>query len=183
MKRSVILRAAALVLAVAFIASGCGYTTGSLLPPEFKTIYVENFTNKIAVTSEMTDARMYVNYRPGMEIEVTKRVIDRFLYDGNLAIAQPDKADLILKTDLVDYRREALRYDANANVEEYRVTLVVDMELVNTRTGKTVWREKSFGGESTYRTGGTLVKTEDTAIRAAADDLARRIVERTVEAW
>jgi len=183
MKRLIILRTAALALAVAFTVSGCGYTASSLLPTEFKTIYVENFVNKITVTKDMTDARMYVNYRPGMEVEVTKAVINRYLYDGNLAITQADKADLILKADLIDYRREALRYDANANVEEYRVTLAVDMELVNGHTGKTVWKERNFGGQATYRTGGTLATTQDVAIRAASEDLARRIVERTVEAW
>jgi hypothetical protein len=165
-----------------FVA-GCGYTTRSLLPTEFKTIEVENFVNKIKVMEETSDDRMYVGYRPGLEVEITKAVIDRYIFDGNLKIARPNEADLILKADLIDYKREALRYDVNSNVEEYRIRLVVDMELINAKTNETVWKEKSFSGETTYVTTGPLAKSENAAIRDATADLARRIVERTIEAW
>jgi outer membrane lipopolysaccharide assembly protein LptE/RlpB len=183
MKTGYAKRIAALLLTMPFLLSGCGYTTKSLLPSEFKTVQVENFVNKINVAADMTDARMYTGYRPGMETEVTRAVIDRFLFDGNLTIAKGPDADIMLKGELTDYRREALRYDANAAVQEYRVRIVVDLELINARTGKTVWKEKNFEGETTYDTGGALAKTESAAISDAIKDLARRIVERTVEAW
>jgi ABC-type uncharacterized transport system auxiliary subunit len=163
--------------------SGCGYTTSSLLPPSIKTIYVENFTNSINVTAEQSELRMYRGYRPGMETEITKAVIDRFLLDGNLKIAPEDKADLVLKSDLVDYKRDSLRYDANDNVEEYRIKLIVNMQINDTASGKTLWAEKNFAGETTYRVSGSGAKSESAAIRDAIADLARRIVERTIEAW
>ena len=46
-----------------------------------------------------------------------------------------------------------------------------------------MWEEKGFIGDATYFTSGTLAKTEDTALDEAVDDLARRIVERTIEWW
>ncbi len=165
------------------LIAGCGYTTRSLLPTNFKSIYVENFKNAIAITDEQSNLRMYRGYRPGMEIDLTKAVIDKFLLDGNLKIQTSLNADLILKGELTDFKRDALRYDANDNVEEYRIKLIVNLELQNAKTGNLVWREKGFAGESTYRTGGSLVKSESAAINDALDDLSRRIVERTVEAW
>ena len=171
------------VLALGLFVAGCGYTSKSLLPPEFKSIYIENFTNKISVDAESTDTRMYRGYRPGMEIEVTNAINDRFLFDGNLRVAKEGRADLIMKGALIDYRKEVLRYDRNDNVEEYRVRIVVSMELKDAKTGKTVWTENNFAGESTYRTSGSLVESENTAILAAIADLARRAVERTVEGW
>jgi hypothetical protein len=169
-------------LLLAFLA-GCGYTTRSLLPSNYKTIHVDNFKNAVAITAEQSNVRMYRGYRPGMEIDLTKAVIDKFLEDGNLKISQDTDCDLILSGDLVDFKRDALRYDANDNVEEYRIKMIVDISLDDSKSGKNVWVEKGFTGETTYRTSGSLTKTEASAIKDAIADLARRIVERTVEAW
>lgn len=174
--------AAVLFVALFFIA-GCGYTTKSLLPSNLKTIYVDNLVNKIRVTDESSDARMYRGYRPGMELEATRTIRDKYLSDGNLKIADPETADLILTGSLVDFRNEALRYDRNNDIEEYRVRLVVNLEMKNAKDGKVRWTENNFAGESLYRTTGTLAKSETTAIKEAADDLARRVVERTIEEW
>lgn len=172
-----------LSLILLLAVSGCGYTTASLLPPEFKTIYVDNFKNNISVTAEQSELRMYRGYRPGMETDITKAVIDKFLFDGNLKIAPEEKANLILKSELIDYKRDSLRYDANDNVEEYRIKLIVNMQLEDNLNGKVLWSEKGFAGETTYRISGSGSKSEAAAINDAIDDLARRIVERTIEAW
>lgn len=164
-------------------ACGCGYTTKSLLPSNYKTIYVDNFKNAIKITAEQSNERMYRGYRPGMEIKITKAVIDRYLTDGNLRIDSPERADLILTAKLIDFNRGGVIYDTNDNVQEYRISLVVSMELTERQTGKTVWTESGFAGETTYRTSGSLETTETAAIDAAITDLAKRIVERTVEAW
>lgn len=171
-----------LLLAVVHIA-GCGYTTRSLLPTNYKTIYIGTLFNSIQVTAEQSNQRMYRGYRPGLEIDVTKAIIDRFIFDGNLRIGTSENADIILKGALVDYRKEPLRYDANDNIEEYRIKIVVDIELIDTAEDKVVWREPGFSGETTYRTGGSLAKGESAAVRDAIEDLARRVVERTVEGW
>lgn len=175
-----ILAAAAVLI---FALSGCGYTTKSLLPANYRTIHVDNFKNAIKITAEQSNERMYRGYRPGMEITITKAVIDKYLMDGNLRIASSEAADLVLTAELIDFNRGGIRYDNNDNVEEYRIELVVNMELTEAKTGKTVWKEPGFAGETTYRTSGSLAMSESAAIDAAIVDLARRIVERTVEAW
>ena len=182
MKKEYLMKIAVMLLVTIFSIAGCGYTTRSLLPSQFKTIYVENFVNKIKVTAESSDERMYRGYRPGMEIDVTNTIRNKYLFDGNLKISDSENADLILKGELVDFRNEALRYDRNDNVLEYRVRMVINMELT-TKDGKTRWKENNFAGESLYNATGSITNTESTAIQDAEDDLARRVVERTVEEW
>jgi len=161
-----------------------GYTTQSMLPSNLKTIYVENFVNKIAMTAETSDERMYRGYKPEMQFDITKAVIDRYIFDGNLKVVDAGKAsDLILTGELVDFKREPLRYDSNDNIEEFRIRLIVNLVLKDVKTGKVVWTEKEFAGESTYDTTGSLAKSERSAIEDATFDLARRIVERTIENW
>ena len=164
-------------------AGGCGYATSSLVSAGSKTIYVRNFVNKIDPTQEVTDKRMYVGYRSGLELSVTRETINKFIVDGNLKIADEKTADLILEGELVDFRKEALRFDANDDVIEFRLKVVVDMRLTDSRTGKLITEEKYFTGETTYRTSGTLAKSESQAVQAAVADLAQRVVERVVEGW
>ena len=167
----------------AVLISGCGYTTRSLLPANYKSIYVENVKNLIKITAEQSDQRMYRGYTPGMEIEMTKAFINKFIADGNIRINSAENADLILKSELIDYNRGAIIYNDNYSIEEYRIKMIVNLELFDVKANKQVWQEKGFAGETTYRTGGSLAKTEAAAVRDAIDDLARRVVERTVEAW
>ena len=60
------------VAVLTLTACGCGYTTKSLLPSNYKTIYVDNFKNAIKITAEQSNERMYRGYKPGMEIKITK---------------------------------------------------------------------------------------------------------------
>jgi len=182
-KRSAFKYTAFASLAAVFFLDGCGYTTRSLLPSNFKTVYVENVVNRINVTAEQTNLRMYRGYRPGMEVNITKAIIDQFLFDGNLKVAPEGKADLMLKAELIDYKRDPLRYDSNDNVEEYRIKLIVNIELLDAKTGTLQWKERGFAGETTYMTTGPLAKSDEQAVAAVMADLARRVVERTIEAW
>ena len=116
-------------------------------------------------------------------MDVTNAVKNKFIFDGNLKLHPEESANLILKGTLADFKRDALQYDANDNVEEYRIKLIVNITLENRKTGKIMWTEKGFTGETTYRTTGSLAKTETVAVNDAIDDLTRRIVDRTVEAW
>jgi len=166
-----------------FFMNGCGYTSSSIIAGDAKSICVSSFINKIDLTKEASDKRMYVGYRSGMELDITKETIDRFILDGNLRVTSRDDADLILQGELIDFKKEALRYDSNDSIIEFRIKAVVDIKLINEDENKVLWEEKNFTGESTYRTTGEYAKSEDAALRDAVKDLANRIVERTVEGW
>jgi hypothetical protein len=164
------------------VASGCGYTSVSLLPPKLDSIHVENFANKIDIAREVSDKRASYSYWPGLETNITRAVIERFVLDKNLDVKSKDKATLLLKGALTDYRQIPLSYSGE-NVEEFRVEVFVDIELYNNLTGELMWKETSFMGESTYTISGPHTKTEAQAVSEAVNDLAPRIVERTVDVW
>lgn len=171
--------AAVVVLIISF--AGCGYTTRSALPPQFKTVYVEPFKNSMDYTSATGDRSIYY---PLLEVKVREAVIDRFLFDGNLRIASdPKDADLILKGELVDYLRNPLRYTDNDDVQEYRVQIVTKLELLETRGNAPMWQYNRFIGQATYFLTGAQATSEESAVDEATVDLARRIVERTIENW
>jgi hypothetical protein len=168
-----------LLLAVSFVGINCGYTTKSSLPSNLRVVTVEPFENEINYST----AKERKTYFPLLEVKVRDEVINRFQFDGNLKIGQAEDADLILKGTLLDYQREPLRYADNDTVEEYRVKVIVSLELFDTAKQENMWVETRFIGDDTYFETGSLATTEESAVQAAVEDLARRIVERTIENW
>ena len=167
------------------IITGCGYTTRSLISQlGYRTIYVGPFINKIDITSETSVARRYKTYYPLLENDITRQVIDRFILDGNLRLAKEEDADLVLKGELINYRRDALRYTGvdDKEIEEYRISLVVNLKLYDTSRQTFLWEVNNFVGDTTYF---PQAKSESSAITEAIDDLARRVVDRVgeVDIW
>ncbi len=165
------------------VLSGCGYTTRSMVSDKFLTIYITPFINKIDITNEANAANKYRLYRPMIETDVTKYVNNRYLFDGNLKPAKEELADLILKGEVIAFRKDPLRYLDNNEVSEYRINLVVNISLWDRKGNKLLWQENNFTGDTTYFATGSQAKSEDIAVNDAFNDLARRIVERTVEEW
>jgi len=165
------------------IIAGCGYTTRSMVASKYRSIYIVPFVNKINIAQEEYAGNKYRIYRPLLETDVTKAVINKYLFDGNLRPVKEGSADLILKGELLEFRKDPLRYDDDNNVTEYRVNLIVNLTLWNRKENKLVWEEKNFTGNATYFTTGSQAKSEGQAVNDALEDLARRIVERTVEEW
>ena len=167
------------VLFVCAVFSGCGYSVRSSSLGSIRTIHIEPFKNKINYGTE-TVRGLYV---PLMEVKLTNAVVDRYLFDGNLRVIDKEKADLILQGELTNFQRDALRYTDNNDVEEYRLTMTVSMTLWDNVQQKPRWSESGFSGDTTYFVTGPLAKSESLAIEDALKDIARRIVERTIEDW
>lgn len=172
------------VLALTIGICGCGYTTrgGYLNQAGYKTIYIKPFENKTNTTSEFSEGSRFKSYFPMLESTISNIIVERFNFDGSLRVSQEEKADLTLTGELIDYRRDTLRTQDD-NPEEFRISLFVNIKLTDNKTGKVLWQKDGFAGNVDYFSTGSLAKSEAQAIRDAATDLARRIVETTVEAW
>ncbi|MBI4310078.1 MAG: hypothetical protein HY591_07095 [Candidatus Omnitrophica bacterium] len=168
------------VLVMGFLAlGGCGYTTGSLLPSNYRTISIEPFGNKVGYLDENNRGL----YTPLLENKVHDAVVRRFQMDGHLKVAKSGRTDLVLKGDLIRFEREDVRLNDNQGVDQYRVRVTVALKLIDPAGGGEEWSEPSFSGEAAYYTSGPLAKPESTAMEEALTDLSRRIVERTIENW
>jgi len=165
------------------LLNGCGYSARTLIPENYDTIHVETFKNEIDITEEVSKRNPFKIYRPSLEVDLTNAITERFLYDSRLKVKSASGADLVLTGSLRAFMRQPLKYADSEDVEEYRLSIMVDFKVVEGSSGKTITEQKNLIGDTTYFTTGSLAKTEETAIDAAVADLARRIVERTVEFW
>jgi len=149
---------------------GCGYTTHVYnLPQDLQTVHVQIMTNK-------TD-------QPILEQELRTKLISELQNDGNLTIASYDDADTIIKGQIIGYVRQGLRYDNDEGVQEYRLTITVNFEFINKRTGKVIVSESGFTGDTDYFLTGSSAKSETTARSEALEDLAHRILNKIITLW
>ncbi len=167
------------LIAVFLIFTGCGYTTGSLLPSNYRTIFVEPFKNQVGYVNENNRGTYIIL----LETKAHTAVVNRFQFDGHLKIKTSGKADLILQGALTGFNRDELRLTENQDVQEYRIRVTMALTLTDAVTGETVWSEPAFSGEATYFTAGAQAKSESSALDEALIDLSRRVVERTIENW
>lgn len=158
------------------LSSGCGYTQKSVLPQNIKTIYVETVKNKIPIEN------VYA-YVPGLEMMSTNAIIRRFQRDGNLRVVTRDKADAILQSDLISFDQEGVRFSSLEQVSEYRLFVVVAMRLVDAKTGRVIWEEPRFSGDSEYFVSSVKSVAREEAAQRAVNRLARNVVDRVVEDW
>lgn len=184
--------AGSLLLAVSSLwLMGCGYTTRSMISTKYRTIYVTPFINKIDITNELDTGSKFKIYRPRLETDVTNAVINKYLFDGNLRPTNKESADLVLKGEVLEYRKDALRYSENDDVTEYRMSLFVNISLWDNKENKMLWQADRFSGYFEYFTNyyplSNVTKYDDNEndvpLNKALDDLARRVVERTVNEW
>lgn len=164
-------------------AAGCGYTTRPGLAPHLKTVYVKPFTNKIDFTAITGGDERFPIYRHQLEVDVTRSVVSRYQFTGLLRPATPERADCRLEGELAGFRRDALRYNPEQQVEEWRLNVIVNLKFYDQTTGELMWEEPGFTGDATYFALGGNAEAETGALDRAVQDLARRIVERTVEDW
>jgi len=159
------------VLASVFIFSGCaGYRLGSTLPADIKTIFVPLFANK--------------SREPLIENDATAATIAEIQMDGTLKVVNAGQADVILECTLTSVLLNPLRYNRDdvTKPNEYRLTLSAFFTLKRVKD-KEILCEANVIGESTFPFIGNLVSAKQSAIPRASEDLAKRIVEKAIEAW
>lgn len=161
---------------LAFTFVSCGYTQKTTLPQGIETIYVDTVKNRIPIQ----DVYVYV---PGLEMDITNSIIRRLQIDGNLKVVERENADAVLEADLVDFEQEGLRFTSLEEVEEYRLYIVLDLKLIDGKTGEIIWEEPSFSGETEYFVDDFKGISRQAASEQAVEDLARNVVDRIVEDW
>jgi len=163
-----------LVMAIAL--SGCGYTRKTVLPRNIKTIYVETVKNKLDMGSLSA-------YQQGLEMDITNAVIQRLQQDGTVKVVEQKKADAILKTNLVALQQEGLRFNSLEGVSQYRLFIVVSLQLVEAKTGDVIWAEPNFSGDTEYYITTVTSIGQQKASVDAVHRLAYNIVDRITDDW
>lgn len=148
--------------------SSCGYYSlkGSL-PPHLKTIAIPLFDNQTAefgITETLTDA-----------------VIDEFVRDGSLKIAERSNADVLLMGTITSISDRAGAYDQREIVQDVKVYITVRLECTDQVKRQTMWSERITQFGSYDPAEGPEGRT--TAYDQAFEKLSQDILNKTVSNW
>lgn len=160
----------ALSVFVALTTSGCGYRAGAaeLYRPGIRTVYVEMFTSK--------------EFRRDLEFLLTEAVKKRIGSDTPYKLAPREKADTILKGELLEERQAAFAPDfASRLPREKQLTLAVRLEWKDLRSGDLLIDQPVLLQSVDYLT--PTGETEAFGQQKAIDKLAARIVAQMYDEW
>lgn len=161
-----------LLVCLAAGITGCGaYLPATIiLPSHIRSIAIRHFVNETSIF--------------GLEERLNLVLIDEFLRDGRIAIANEENADGILNGKLVKYLLQPLTFDANQVIEEYKLWIIVDIRFEDVVENTILWEERNLEGAYTFfvetKPGGI---TEEEAREIIWEDLSRDIVKRTIEGY
>ena len=158
------------LLALALVLAGCGYSLRGSLPGHIRTVAVPLFANK--------------TQQPAVENFLTRAVIEAFVTSGRLKVVRPEDADSILEGEIVGYQLDSLAYDERANVREYRLTVTLNLQFRDVRQNVMLWRQEGVREKADFRVVGQVAATissEESALRLAAVDIGRAIVNLAVD--
>lgn len=168
-------RAGPAVLLIALLCAACGcvgYTVGSSLPGSIRSIHVPTFVNRSG--------------EPDIESALTSAAMREFQRDGTLRLSPERDADVELETVIAGFETKPLRYSSEKRTQttEYRLVITANIVCKERRgTNSVLVSVDGLRGEATFELVGDLAASKQTALPAAARDLAHKIVESVVEAW
>lgn len=154
----------------AALAGGCGYSLRGQLPSHIKTVGVPVFTNR---TPE-----------PAVEGLLTRAVVEAFSTNGRLAVVDPADADAVLDGEVTGYSLSSIAFDPRANVRQYRLVVTLNLRFRDTKRKTVLFEQVGFRERADFQVAGAVAETiarEESALRVAAVDIARAIVNLAVE--
>lgn len=148
------------------ISGGCGvYTLSPRGKATISTITIEPLENQ---TSEF-----------GLADRLTRILVDAFIEDGSLKVVSADQTEALLVGTLISYRRLPNTFDANDQVQSYKVRMEFQLTLQNVADGTEFWSQK-VAQEGVYEAD---TETEEDGQQRATELLVETVLDLTTKSW
>jgi Lipopolysaccharide-assembly len=173
-----------LLILLSFLLTGCGYhfrADGEPVGIQLESLAIPLFSS---TSSEI-----------GFEADFIKVIRQEFISQGRVPLVPEEKAQAVLVGKIQEIREDPLTYRSQdvlvgGQASTYTVTksrklrVRLDVQLVDRRQGKVIWREAAMEEQASYSVSGDPLETrysEQQALEKIAGRLAKRIYLRTME--
>jgi hypothetical protein len=155
-------------LAALSASIGCGYRSDQLFRTDVETVHVEMFESR--------------EFRRDLEFMLTEAVEKRIATDTPYRVAPKEKADTILRGEVLEERQAAFAPDFRSRQpRDKQMTLVVRVQWEDLRTGQILVDRPLLLQAVDYLP--PAGETEKAAQQRGMDDLAARIVAQMYNEW
>ncbi len=115
-----------------FLSTGCGYHfqgEAMNLPSDVRSLAIPLFSNRTPQT--------------GIESEITRALVDKFISAKRLSISKQDSADALLTGAVKSFFTTSVTVTGGTQVTTgYRATLTVEVLFQRQRDGKILWKDE-----------------------------------------
>lgn len=158
-------------LTATLLFSGCaGYQVGSGKLP-FKTIHVQTARSNA--------------FAPQSQALLTQQTAQAILRDGRVQLADKNEAEVTLEILIVSYDRNiaARQQDDTARARGYDLALSAEIALIDNRSGKTLFKNRSLSASVSAYTDSGLQPAEYQSMSTLTRKLAEAIRTETLSVW
>ena len=154
--------------AVAIFGGCAGYRWTSEVPDSMRTVAVPTFDNR-TMSAELGSI-------------VSQYVLREFQREGTFSIRRTGDSALEVQGSIEKATRVPVSYDRGYGMRasEYRYEVEVSVSLVDKSSGKVLFENRKYTGETTFLTQNDLLTGQRDAAQRIANDLARQIVDDVV---
>ena len=152
--------------------TGCGYKmsgSGKYLPEDLKTIAIPDFDNK----TTKAEAEQFVTFA----------IRDEFIKRSSMKlIGSATAADALLEGEITAFTVKPLSYSYIGSVNQYTVTITLNVTLINLKTNTVIYRNKNMTFSEDYEIeSGDFFSQETEALQKISEKFARGIVSALLE--
>lgn len=152
---------------------GCvGYRLGSALSGNVRRLHVPMFENRSA--------------EPLIEADLTREVVHAIQRDATFTVVRPDQpADAVLRVGIQQFVLAPVGYESgrHGRADTYRLSIIASFTLTDAATGRVLAQHARVHGQTIVPVVGDLTSSKLAALPAAAQELARDIVDKITETW
>lgn len=155
------------------VSTGCGYHIagkGGSMPGNVSTISIPFLKNHVQ--------------KPDIETIFTTALINEFVKSG-IAKVVDENAEAILNGAVIGYNLTPVSFNSNDVIQEYRLTIKLEINLVRKSDGKVLWEDKNITDYEDFKVNTADINATKTAdldaVKKMAGDTARLIKERMLE--
>ena len=153
-------------------AAGCNYHLGTSAQLPYRKIYVAPVVNQ--------------TYIPQAQAPLTDALIQAFLRDGSLSTtAHPEEADVVLETNLTDYKRSTSATDEDDTLlaRSFNVMLEAECTLRDRRTGEIYFKQRPLEASTHVFFESGFQSAEYQNVPKLTQKLAREIRNAVLGIW
>src|SRR5262245_46085247 len=155
-------------MCVVSLLSGCGYSSEGLFRDGIRTVHVEIFESR--------------EFRRDLEFYLTEAVKKKIATDSPYRVASKEKADTILKGEILEERQAAFAPDFLTRLpRDKQLNIVVRVEWKDLRSGQILLDQPLLVSSADYLP--AAGENEAYGQRVALERLAAKIVAKMYDDW
>ena len=117
---------------------------------------------------------------------LTGDFINRLVGSGKITVARPADAQAAIRGVVTAYRKEPITFDMNRKPLANRLTIVMDVTLVTSEGGRTIFEERDVAARWDYALQDDLEandRQEDDAVKRVSDLMSQKLVNLMLEGF